>query len=109
MTLSCLNLVIKIPRIPLVILVAAVLSRGLLPLSVVSHVMLKDTGESDSRQHAHHRSQCQHQTHHHTGEIDCADGIQGHWKAEGEKTKQIKVRQRGGWRECKETGNEPER
>lgn len=83
-TLSCINLVIKIPRIPLVILIAAVLSRGLLPPSVVSHVMLKDTGESDSRQHAHHRSQRQHQTHHHTGKIDCADGIQSHCKGERE-------------------------
>lgn len=77
--LSCLDLVIKIPRISLVVLVAAVLSGWFLPLCVISHVMLKDTGESHRRQHAHHRSQCQHQTHHHAGKIDCTDGVQGHW------------------------------
>lgn len=39
-------LVIEIPRVPLVVLVAAVLGRGFLPLCVVSHVVLKHTGES---------------------------------------------------------------
>lgn len=76
-------LIIEIPRIPLVVLVAAVLSGGLLPLGVVSHVVLEHAGESHRRQHAHHRGQRQHQPHHHTGEVDGADGVQRHWRAKG--------------------------
>lgn len=97
--LSWRDLVIKIPRIPLVVLVAAVFRRGFLPLCVISHVMLKDAGESHGRQHAHHRSQCQHQTHHHAGEIDSADGIQGHWEE--------REKEGGGWEE-EEVGRDGE-
>lgn len=78
--LSCIDLVVKIPRIPLIVLVTAVLGGGLLSLCVISHVMLENTGESHGRQHAHHRCQRQHQTHHHTGKIHRADGIQRHWE-----------------------------
>lgn len=78
-----LNLVVEIPRIPLIVLVTAVFSRGFLTLRIVSHVMLKHAGESHCRQHAHHRSQGQHQTHHHAGKVDCADGVQGHCEEEG--------------------------
>ena len=84
---SCLDLVIEIPRVSLVVLVAAVFGGGFLPLCVISHVVLKDTGEGHSREHAHHWSQCQHQTDHHAGKIDCADGVQGHWNEEKEKEK----------------------
>lgn len=73
-------LIVEIPRIPFVVLIAAVLGRRFLPLCVISHVMLENAGESHRWQHAHHRSQCQHQPYHHTGEIDRTDGIQGHWK-----------------------------
>lgn len=83
------RLVVKIPWVPLVVLVAAIFSRRLLPLGVVSHVMLKNAGERHSRQHAHHRSQCQHEPHHYSGKVHGTDGVQGHW-AGREKRKEDK-------------------
>lgn len=75
-----LDLVVKIPRIPLVVLVAAVLGGGLLPLGVVPHVVLEDAGEGHGGQHAHHWRQGQHQAHHHAGKVDGTDGVQGDWR-----------------------------
>lgn len=92
-SLPCFDLVVEVAGVPLVIFVAAVLSRGFLPLCVVSHVMLKDAGESHGWQHADDRSQSQHQTHHHAGKIDCTNGIESHWKA-GDK-------EGGGWQKVK--------
>lgn len=75
---KCNNLVIEISRIPLVVLVTAVFSGGLLPLGVVSHVMFKNAGEGHRGQHAHHGSQGQHQSHHNAGKVHSANGVQGH-------------------------------
>lgn len=73
------NLVVEVSSVLPVVLVAAVLCRRALPLHVVSQIVFKDAGEGHRRQHAHHRSQSQHQTHHYAGKIYSTDGIQGHW------------------------------
>jgi len=72
------DLIIKVACILPVVLVTAVLCRGALPLHVVTQVVFKDAREGHSRQHAHHRSQSQHQTHHHARKVHRADSIQGH-------------------------------
>lgn len=79
------NLVIEVSSVLPVVLVAAVLCRRALPLHVISQVVFKDAGEGHRRQHAHHRSQSQHQTHHDASKIYSADGIQGHWCEGSEK------------------------
>lgn len=94
------DLVIEIPRIPLVVLIAAVFGRWLLSLCVISHVMLKYTGERHGRQHADHRSQGQHQAHHHTSKIHRTDGIKGHWWAGGREGGVTKRRWEGRKCEC---------
>lgn len=88
-------LVVEVPSIFPVVLVTAVLCRRALPLHVISQVVFKDAGEGHCRQHAHHRSQSQHQTHHHTSKIYSADGIQGHWC---ERSKRGKGERWGGYR-----------
>lgn len=87
MWLSCVDLVVKVSRVPLVVLVAAVLRWWFLSFRVIAHVVLEDAGESHGRQHADHRSECQHQADHHAGEIHSTDGIQGHCGAQQDRRK----------------------
>lgn len=81
------HLVVEVPSILPVVLVTAVLCRRALPLHVISQVVFKDAWEGDCRQHAHHRSQSEHQTHHYASKIYSADGIQGHWCERSKKGK----------------------
>lgn len=84
------DLIVEVASVLPVVLVTAVLCRWALSLHVVTQVVFKDTGERHGRQHAHHRSQSQHQTHHHAGKIHSADGIQSHWWRESrERDKEV--------------------
>lgn len=86
-----LYLVVEVAGVLPVVLVAAVLCRRALPLHVVAQVVLKDAGEGHGRQHAHHRGQREHQTHHDAGEIHGADGVQGHWRQEVQRRWRLQV------------------